>query len=222
MDNQELRQLYRNVENPGHYTWLKEVAGVEPIDITRHLDFNLGNCIKYILRKGKEGNPRIQDLLKAKWYLEDEIRNIMGFKEKEAAIRNLTRLGFRKDRFSSIDTTVNMATYQEGDGDRTCYVIDTPSDHAQEVEGVLLDLEKLNDAYRKPEEDGQQRISPTDSGYKLERGFRHIDATLSKLKYMDDEGETRGSYVIDAPSVYEDGIIRCLDGLDQEHREEEA
>ena len=40
------------VNHPFHYTWLKDLCGIEVIDITRHMDFNLGNSIKYILRSG--------------------------------------------------------------------------------------------------------------------------------------------------------------------------
>ena len=36
------------VNHPSHYTWLKDKCGIEVIDITRHMDFNLGNAIKYI------------------------------------------------------------------------------------------------------------------------------------------------------------------------------
>ena len=38
------------VNHPSHYTWLKDLCSIEVIDITRHMDFNLGNSIKYILR----------------------------------------------------------------------------------------------------------------------------------------------------------------------------
>lgn len=65
--------------HPSHYSWLKDLCGIEPIDICRHLDFNCGSVLKYLLRKGKEEmnlsgrEQRIQDLRKAKVYLEDEI-----------------------------------------------------------------------------------------------------------------------------------------------------
>lgn len=69
------------VNHPSHYTWLKELCGIEVIDIARHLDFNLGNSIKYILRSGhkkEEGytnkQKTIEDLKKAVWYLNDEIK----------------------------------------------------------------------------------------------------------------------------------------------------
>lgn len=76
-----------NVSHPSHYTWLKEKCGIEVIDITRHLNFNLGNAIKYILRSGKKpiidkdlsddfNKAAIQDLRKAIWYLNDEIDRI--------------------------------------------------------------------------------------------------------------------------------------------------
>ena len=76
-----------NVSHPSHYTWLKDKCGIEVIDITRHLNFNLGNSIKYILRSGKKpiidkdlsddfNKAAIQDLKKAIWYLNDEINRI--------------------------------------------------------------------------------------------------------------------------------------------------
>lgn len=38
-----------NVNHPQHYMWLKEKCGIEVIDIVRHLDFDTGNAIKYLL-----------------------------------------------------------------------------------------------------------------------------------------------------------------------------
>lgn len=71
------------VNHPSHYTWLKDLCGIEVIDITRHMDFNLGNSIKYILRSGhkkEEGytdkQKTIEDLKKAVWYLNDEISTL--------------------------------------------------------------------------------------------------------------------------------------------------
>lgn len=69
------------VNHPSHYTWLKELCGIEVIDITRHMDFDLGNAIKYILRCGhkaelgySEKEKTIEDLRKAIFYLEDKIK----------------------------------------------------------------------------------------------------------------------------------------------------
>ena len=68
------------VSHPSHYAWLKDLCGVEPLDICRNLDFNTGNAIKYLLRKDKvDGNKtktekRIEDLHKAVFYIQDEIK----------------------------------------------------------------------------------------------------------------------------------------------------
>ena len=75
-----------NVEHPFHYAWLKELCGVEPIDICRHFDFAVGNALKYLMRKGKvdgdktEKEKRIEDLKKAIFYIEDEIRMLENLK----------------------------------------------------------------------------------------------------------------------------------------------
>ena len=75
------------VNHPSHYTWLKDLCGIEVIDITRHMNFNLGNCIKYVLRAGHkseegytEKDKTIEDLEKAIFYIKDEINFILFFK----------------------------------------------------------------------------------------------------------------------------------------------
>lgn len=79
------------VNHPSHYTWLKELCGVEVIDITRHMDFDLGNALKYILRAGRKEeadmmslDKQIEDLKKAEWYLNDKITQLQleKFKQK--------------------------------------------------------------------------------------------------------------------------------------------
>ena len=72
-----------NVNHPPHYTWLKDKCGIEVIDITRHMDFCLGNAIKYILRAGhkhstslSDNQKEIEDLKKAIFYINDKITQI--------------------------------------------------------------------------------------------------------------------------------------------------
>ena len=75
-----IKQDTEQVNHPIHYAWLKDLCGVEPLDICRHLDFNVGNSIKYLLRKDKvDGDKtkiekRVEDLRKAIFYIEDEIK----------------------------------------------------------------------------------------------------------------------------------------------------
>ena len=61
------------VNHPTHYT--SHPSGIEVICITRHMGFNLGNVIKYVLRADHKGN-KIEDLKKAQWYLSDEIKKL--------------------------------------------------------------------------------------------------------------------------------------------------
>lgn len=78
--NVSANEKTEQVSHPSHYAWLKDLCGVEPLDICRHLDFNTGNAIKYLLRKDKvDGNKtktekRIEDLRKAVFYIQDEIK----------------------------------------------------------------------------------------------------------------------------------------------------
>lgn len=71
------------VNHPSHYTWLKDKCGIEVIDITRHMDFCLGNAVKYILRAGhksEEGmsdtQKEVEDLEKAIFYIRDRIHQL--------------------------------------------------------------------------------------------------------------------------------------------------
>jgi len=58
------------VNHPAHYT--SHASGIECIDIAEHFGFNLGNVLKYIWRADDKGAP-LQDLMKARWYLDREI-----------------------------------------------------------------------------------------------------------------------------------------------------
>ena len=49
---------------------------IECIDITRHLHFNVGNAIKYLWRFRDKGG--VEDLKKARWYLDDQIKLLEG------------------------------------------------------------------------------------------------------------------------------------------------
>ena len=67
------------VHSPRHYT--SHPSGIECIQITRHMNFNLGNAVKYLWRNGKkDGQPAVQDLEKAIWYIQDEIKRLKGGK----------------------------------------------------------------------------------------------------------------------------------------------
>lgn len=58
--------------NPDHYR--SHPSGIECIQITEHMNFCLGNAIKYIWRAGlKPSSTRRLDLLKAIWYIQRDL-----------------------------------------------------------------------------------------------------------------------------------------------------
>ena len=61
-----------NVNHPSHYQ-----QGIEAIDVIESwgLNFSLGNVIKYTLRAPYKGK-QIEDLEKARWYLDREIERL--------------------------------------------------------------------------------------------------------------------------------------------------
>ncbi len=61
------------VNHPPHYT----VGGIETIDFieAKQFSYNLGNVVKYLTRADHKGN-HLEDLMKARWYLDREITRI--------------------------------------------------------------------------------------------------------------------------------------------------
>ena len=66
------------VDHPSHYNNSKAHCEkchrrIECIDVTRHMCFNIGNAIKYLWRCDFK-NSSVEDLRKAVWYIQDEIK----------------------------------------------------------------------------------------------------------------------------------------------------
>lgn len=65
------KETHDPVNHPSHYTG--HPSGIECIQITEHMGFNLGNAVKYIWRADLK-NDAIEDLKKAQWYIERELQ----------------------------------------------------------------------------------------------------------------------------------------------------
>lgn len=72
------------VNPPEHYT--QHPSGVECIQITEHMNFNVGNAIKYLWRSDRKGG--VEDLRKAAWYIQREVARI----ENAAAPGTITKM----------------------------------------------------------------------------------------------------------------------------------
>lgn len=66
------------VNHPKHYNL--HPSGIECIQITEHMNFCLGNAIKYIWRAGLKSENSIEDLEKAVWYVNREIELLKAFR----------------------------------------------------------------------------------------------------------------------------------------------
>lgn len=87
IDRNDKVQKADSVNHPAHYN--SHPSGIECIEIARHHNFNIGNTIKYLWRAGlksEEGMEdtykQIEDLNKAIWYIQDEIKRITEFNNK--------------------------------------------------------------------------------------------------------------------------------------------
>ena len=67
------------VNHPSHYTRGK----IEVIDVIadQQLPYHLGNVVKYVARAGYKGD-KLEDLKKARWYLDRYINEVMGGMER--------------------------------------------------------------------------------------------------------------------------------------------
>ena len=70
-----------NVNHPKHYN--SHPSGVECIEITEHMNFCLGNAVKYIWRASLKGKE-VEDLRKARWYIDREISRNLNEKNHES------------------------------------------------------------------------------------------------------------------------------------------
>jgi len=77
----ERASMNDNVNHPKHYN--SHPSGVECIEITEHMTFCLGNAMKYIWRASLKGKE-VEDLRKARWYIDREISRILNEKNHEA------------------------------------------------------------------------------------------------------------------------------------------
>mgnify|MGYP001209789857 CR=1 FL=1 len=71
-DDPTVKELRDPVEHPAHYTFGK----IEVLDAIEDwgLDYHRGNILKYLVRAGKKGDKLIEDLRKARFYLDRYIR----------------------------------------------------------------------------------------------------------------------------------------------------
>jgi hypothetical protein len=77
----ERASMNDNVNHPKHYN--SHPSGVECIEITEHMNFCLGNAVKYIWRASLKGKE-VEDLRKARWYIDREISRILNEKSHES------------------------------------------------------------------------------------------------------------------------------------------
>ncbi len=73
----ERKEPYETVDHPPHYN--QHPAGIECIDVIEHFPANIALAIKHEWRAGlKPDTSAIEDLRKAKWYIEREIKRLGG------------------------------------------------------------------------------------------------------------------------------------------------
>ena len=80
------QSLEEEVNKPKHYR--SHESGIEAIEVTRWLNFDLGNCWKYCMRYRDKGTPK-KDLRKAVWYLVDYKEHFIDYKNDSTIIHKI-------------------------------------------------------------------------------------------------------------------------------------
>jgi hypothetical protein len=71
------KQNKEQVNHPNHYGGETNIYEAIKVIDAWDLGFSLGNTVKYISRAGKKDpNKELEDLRKAKWYLDHHIKNL--------------------------------------------------------------------------------------------------------------------------------------------------
>jgi hypothetical protein len=71
------KQNKEQVNHPNHYGGETNIYEAIKVIDSWDLGFSLGNTVKYISRAGKKDpNKELEDLRKAKWYLDHHIKNL--------------------------------------------------------------------------------------------------------------------------------------------------
>lgn len=81
--NTETKPENDPVNHPSHYT--SHHSGVECIQITEHMSFCVGNAVKYLWRSDLKHEDALEDLKKARWYIDREIQ----LREKESRAKRM-------------------------------------------------------------------------------------------------------------------------------------
>jgi hypothetical protein len=69
-DVRKVSRTHDPVNHPRHYT--SHPSGIECIQITEHMNFNVGSAVKYLWRADLKNG--LEDLKKAEWYVKREIQ----------------------------------------------------------------------------------------------------------------------------------------------------
>lgn len=80
LENDSIR-IVKNSDSVSHPSYYADgwSNGAEVIDLAEHLSFCAGNVVKYVCRAGrKDPDKYVEDLEKARWYLDREIERVGG------------------------------------------------------------------------------------------------------------------------------------------------
>jgi hypothetical protein len=75
-DGVELKVSREAVQHPAHYGGDTTYEVIKVLEAWKVLDFCLGNAIKYIARAGVKHPDPLEDLKKARWYLDRRIQQL--------------------------------------------------------------------------------------------------------------------------------------------------
>ena len=99
------------INNPAHYTQ----QPIECIEITEHLNFNLGNAVKYLWRYEDKAKP-LEDLKKAHYYLKRQFYKeanflLIDWVLEQNLLEKIAKCNFNRHQFNIISSVIEFAKY---------------------------------------------------------------------------------------------------------------
>lgn len=175
------------VNHPSHYTDGK----YEVIDFieSHYFPYHLGNAIKYICRAGKKDPTKeVEDLEKAKWYLERFIKNPKAFKQA-LYLTKRSQVYWDEDdngieRISAEDFVADKFVDMFGDkypNRSAAIVLITSSMHAPDVLESYLDIQGAIECVNKEINEVLDRIDGRGKDDSMQRLCKNLKIHLKEL-----------------------------------------
>lgn len=194
---------YDSIANPSHYV---EGRDYEPHLVIEDwgLNFNLGNVVKYIARAGRKDDA-LEDLLKARQYLDFEIAKRDATEQKETKVKEEKEWGFSKEELvkaNYVGTLISCAYIGGITGERRL-ILTFQVEKESGLKTITIDIPE-NNVVLVTEKDRNPRIIHSDAkelsnSFTTSMSTRLFNSCCENYRYTDKDGEMKTGVLKELP-----------------------